>query len=69
MQYLRRQRLWLARRRLEQAPPGSTLSDIAYSCGYLSVSSFRRDFQARFAVAPSTLLALRAANGAGANAG
>jgi AraC-like DNA-binding protein len=69
MQYLRRQRLWLARRRLEQAPPGSTVSDIAYSCGYLSVSSFRRDFQARFAVAPSTLLALRAANGAGANAG
>ena len=59
MQYLRRQRLWLARRRLEQAPPGSTVRDIAHTCGYLSVSSFRRDFLARFAVAPSTVLARR----------
>jgi AraC-like DNA-binding protein len=59
MQYLRRQRLWLARRRLEQAPPGTTVSDIAFACGYLSLSSFRRDFQARFAIAPSTLLARR----------
>jgi AraC-like DNA-binding protein len=59
MQYLRRQRLWLARRRLEAAPPGSRVSDIAFACGYLSVVSFRRDFQARFAVAPSTILARR----------
>ena len=59
MQYLRRQRLWLARRRLEQAPPGSRVSDIAYACGYLSVVTFRRDFQARFAMAPSSLLKLR----------
>jgi len=56
MQYLRRQRRWLARRRLEQAPPGTTVTDIAVACGYLSVSSFRRDFQTRFAVAPSSLL-------------
>jgi transcriptional regulator GlxA family with amidase domain len=59
MQVLRRQRLWFARRRLEVAPPGSRVSDIAFACGYLSVVSFRRDFQARFAVAPSTILARR----------
>lgn len=59
MQYLRRQRLWQARRRLEQAAPGTRVSDVAFACGYLSVSSFRRDFQARFAVPPSVLLARR----------
>jgi transcriptional regulator GlxA family with amidase domain len=57
MQYLRRQRLWQARRRLERADPGSTLSGIALASGYLSLESFRRDFRRRFGVAPSVLLA------------
>lgn len=57
MQYLRRQRLWLARRRLERGDPHSTVSGIALACGYLSLASFRRDFQNRFGIPPSTLLA------------
>jgi AraC-like DNA-binding protein len=57
MQYLRRQRLWLARRQLEQGDPGRTVSGVALASGYLSLESFRRDFQSRFGMAPSALLA------------
>ena len=59
MQYLRRQRLWQARRRIEQAGPSSTVSGIALASGYLSLASFRRDFQNRFGITPSALLARR----------
>jgi AraC-like DNA-binding protein len=57
MQYLRRQRLRRARRRLERATPGTTVSGIALACGYLSLACFRRDFRHRFGVSPSELLA------------
>lgn len=57
MQYLRRQRLWQARRLLLQARPGSTVGSIAVTCGYLNVESFRRDFHMRFGRPPSQLLA------------
>jgi AraC-like DNA-binding protein len=57
MQYLRRQRLWRARRRLAQADAGTTVSGIALACGYLSLACFRRDFRHRFGISPSELLA------------
>jgi hypothetical protein len=56
MQYLRRQRLWLARRRLEWPGPDTTVGSVASACGYLSLASFSRDFQRSFAIAPSRLL-------------
>jgi AraC-like DNA-binding protein len=59
MQYLRRQRLWLARRRLEEPGPNSSVGSIASACGYLSLASFSRDFQRCFGIAPSRLLAQR----------
>jgi len=59
MQYLRRQRLWLARRRLEDPRPSSSVGSIASACGYLSLASFSRDFVRCFGMAPSSLLAQR----------
>lgn len=59
MQYLRRQRLWLARRLLEEPRRDSSVGSIATACGYLSMASFRRDFQRCFGIAPSRFLAQR----------
>jgi len=59
MQYLRRQRLWLARRRLEAPGPESSVGSIASTSGYLSLASFSRDFQRCFGIAPSRLRAQR----------
>lgn len=56
MQYLRRQRLWRARRRLQQAGPYTNLTAVALACGYLDLPSFSRDFRRIFGVAPSSLL-------------
>jgi len=59
MQYLRRQRLWLARRRLEEQAgdqaSASGMADLARSLGYLSLASFSRDFRSCFGVPPSGL--------------
>lgn len=56
MQYLRRQRLWQARRLLKRAPSSAGVTEVARACGYLSLSTFSRDFRASFGVAPSRLL-------------
>jgi AraC-like DNA-binding protein len=57
MQYLRRQRLWLAKRRLTaSAESGANVTSIALACGYLNLTSFSRDFHNAFGVAPSKLL-------------
>jgi AraC-like DNA-binding protein len=57
MQYLRRQRLWLAKRRLTaSAESGANVISIALACGYLNLASFSRDFHNAFGVAPSKLL-------------
>jgi len=59
MQYLRRLRLWRARRRLQQAPPPANLTAVALACGYLDLASFSRDFRRIFGIAPSSLLRAR----------
>jgi AraC-like DNA-binding protein len=59
MQYLHRQRLWLARRRREEPGPDSSVGSIAIAGGYLSLASFSRDFQRCFGIAPCRLLAQR----------
>lgn len=68
MQYLRRQRLWLARQRLEQPGIQASVGAVARSCGYLSLASFSRDFQRSFGIPPSRLLGRRRqGNGSAAN--
>jgi len=56
MQYIRRQRLALAKQRLLAPLPGTTVTSVARDCGYLSVASFRRDYQQRFGESPSGAL-------------
>lgn len=56
MQWVRRERLAMARRRLERPWPGDTVKRIAFACGYRSPGLFSSDFQQRFRVRPSQLL-------------
>ncbi|MFO7628055.1 MAG: AraC family transcriptional regulator [Prochlorococcaceae cyanobacterium] len=55
-QWIRSQRLDLARRHLQNPAPGHTVAAIATLCGYRSLSLFGVDFQQRFHVKPSQLL-------------
>ncbi len=55
-QWIRNQRLDLARRRLQNPVPGDSVAGIATLCGYRSLSLFGVDFQQRFHVKPSQLL-------------
>ncbi len=56
MQYIRRQRLALAKQRLLAPLPGTTVISVAQECCYLSVANFRRDYQQRFGETPSGAL-------------
>ena len=53
MQWLRQQRLDKAMHMLRQSGSQLSLSQVAQSCGYLSQSSFSRDFLKRFGQRPS----------------
>jgi len=55
-QWIRKQRLEMARRRLENPKPGDTVGTIANDCGYRSLGLFSVDFQQRYHVKPSQLL-------------
>jgi len=55
-QWIRNMRLERARRWLQQAQPGETVTRIAQACGYRSMNLFSMDFQQRFHVKPSELL-------------
>ncbi len=55
-QWIRKQRLEMARRRLESPKPGDTVGTIANACGYRSLGLFSVDFQQRYHVKPSQLL-------------
>ncbi len=55
-QWIRRQRLELARHNLQHPAPGDTVAAIAVRCGYRSLSMFSVEFQQRFHVKPSQLL-------------
>jgi AraC-like DNA-binding protein len=55
-QWIRKQRLDLARQRLEHPKPGDTVGSIAIESGYRSLGLFSVDFQQRFHVKPSQLL-------------
>lgn len=55
-QWIRSQRLDLARQHLQHPSPGDTITSIAARCGYRSLSLFSVEFQQRFHVKPSHLL-------------
>jgi AraC-like DNA-binding protein len=56
MQWLRRERLQLARRRLEHPHPQDTVASIASASGYPNAARFSADFRREFDLAPSSLL-------------
>jgi AraC-like DNA-binding protein len=53
MQWLRQQRLVMAKALLEKPDCQRGLRGVAQACGYLSLASFRRDFVARYGECPS----------------
>ena len=55
-QWIRNQRLDLARQRLQNPSPGDSVTSIATLSGYRSLSLFSVDFQQRFHIKPSQLL-------------
>lgn len=56
MQWLRRQRLDLARQRLLSGKPGLTVTQVAQACGYINLASFSRDFRERFGIGAREVL-------------
>jgi AraC-like DNA-binding protein len=56
VQWIRLQRLELARRQLLSPAPGATVSAVAAACGYDHLSQFSRDFRAAHGQRPSELL-------------
>jgi AraC-like DNA-binding protein len=56
MQWLRKQRLAKAKALLEHPGSSPRLREIAHACGYLSQSSFSRDFLAHYGESPSRLM-------------
>jgi AraC-like DNA-binding protein len=56
MQWLRRERLQQARRRLEHPRPDDTVAAIAAANGYRNAARFSADFRREFDLAPSQLL-------------
>lgn len=55
-QWIRSQRLDLARQHLQHPSPGDSITSVAARCGYRSLSLFSVEFQQRFHVKPSHLL-------------
>jgi AraC-like DNA-binding protein len=56
LQWLRRRRLELALEQLSRADAGDSVSSIARRCGYLSLTSFSRDFSRVYGRKPSEIL-------------
>lgn len=48
---------------LRQAPPSTTISSVAYACGFRSVTSFNAVFKRQFGVSPSEVRALPGVEG------
>jgi AraC-like DNA-binding protein len=56
VQWVRRQRLELARQALLRPQPGETVGEIASRFGFANLASFSRDFSAHFGLRPSELM-------------
>ena len=57
MQWLRQQRLMAAQNKLAAPQQGDTVTSIAFSCGYTSLSAFAADYRKEFGKLPSATLA------------
>jgi AraC-like DNA-binding protein len=55
-QWIRKQRLEMAHHRLQNPQPRDSVSEIAFACGYRSMSLFSLDFQQHYHIKPSHLL-------------
>ena len=55
-QWIRQQRLQMARECLQAPLPGDTVNSIALRCGYRSASLFSMEFQQRYLTKPSSIL-------------
>ena len=55
-QWIRQQRLQMARECLQAPLPGDTVNSIALRCGYRSASLFSMEFQQRYLIKPSSIL-------------
>lgn len=53
--YLRARRLALAAKRLGERRSGASIEQIAYGCGFSDLSTFYRNFRARYGVAPGQI--------------
>ena len=56
MQWLRKQRMLLARQKLEFAPLTTGVKKVALECGYIDAAAFSRDYRNAFSVSPRTHL-------------
>ncbi|MDY0872091.1 helix-turn-helix transcriptional regulator [Dongia rigui] len=57
MEFARRLRLQQARQMLEHPQPATTVSEVAFSCGFGDLGRFAKDFHRAFGLRPSELLA------------
>ncbi|MCX5953558.1 MAG: AraC family transcriptional regulator [Cyanobacteria bacterium] len=55
-QWIRKQRLEMAHHRLQNPQPRDSVSEVAFACGYRSMSLFSLDFQQHYHIKPSHLL-------------
>ena len=58
MQWVRQQRMELARHKLERAPLNQSVWNVGLDCGYINFSAFSRDYRRTFGVSPSHHLGL-----------
>jgi AraC-like DNA-binding protein len=58
MQWVRQQRMELARHKLERAPLNQSVWNVGLDCGYINFSAFSRDYRRTFGVSPSRHLGL-----------
>lgn len=56
MQFLRERRLLLARQRLQNPGLGTKVAEVAYSCGFVHLGRFSREYSKRFGEKPSETL-------------
>ncbi|WP_374652417.1 AraC family transcriptional regulator [Dongia sp.] len=62
MEFTRRLRLHHARRMLEHPHPATTVTDVAFACGFGDLGRFAKEFHRAFGERPSELLARRRDN-------
>lgn len=56
VEFVRAQRLDMARDALLNAPPGTRITDVAFNAGYAHLGRFARDYKARYGESPSSSL-------------